>query len=71
MSISRLEGKGPLKEAGFEPGDIILAVGQQPVEGVAGFVQILESVKPKAKVTLTAVDHRSGNAGTAVIGPIP
>ena len=69
--ITRLEDRGPLKKAGFELGDIILAVDQQPVEGVDGFIQIMEALKPKAKVTLVALDHRSGNVGTVVIGPIP
>jgi serine protease Do len=69
--ITRLENRGPLKEAGFELGDIILAVDQQPVEGVDGFVQMMEALKPKVKVTLVALDHRSGNVGTVVIGPIP
>ncbi len=69
--ITLLEDRGPLKKAGFELGDIILAVDQQAVEGVDGFIQMMEALKPNSKVTLLALDHRSGNTGTVVVGPIP
>ncbi len=65
----KLVGSDPKTDLAL--GDIILAVDQQPVEGVDGFIQIMEALKPKAKVTLVALDHRSGNVGTVVVGPIP
>ncbi len=62
--IATLEPKGPLGEAGFEVGDIILGIDNQPVEGMEGFVSLASSLKPRQKITLLALDHRTGNTGT-------
>lgn len=64
--IAGLDNKGPLKKAGFEVGDMILAVNKQPVEGVDGFIQLIGSLKPNERVSLLALDHRSGDVGTIV-----
>jgi serine protease Do len=64
VAIATVEPKGPLGEAGFEVGDIILGIDNQPVEGMEGFVSMVSSLKPKQKITLLAVDHGSGNTGT-------
>jgi serine protease Do len=63
VTISWLDAKGPLKEAGFEIGDIILGINKQPIMGVQGFVALLGSLKPHQQITLLALDHRSGNTG--------
>ncbi|MGZ3514478.1 MAG: Do family serine endopeptidase, partial [Thermodesulfobacteriota bacterium] len=55
--------KGPLKEAGFEVGDMILAVSNQPVESMDSFVALVNLLKPKQKISLLALDHRTGNTG--------
>ena len=65
--ITRVDPKGPLGEAGFEVGDIILGVENQPIEGVENFIAIASTLKPKQTVTLIALDHRSGNVGTLQI----
>ena len=62
--IATVEPKGPLGEAGFEEGDIILAINNQPVEGMEGFVSLASSLKANQKITLLALDHRTGNTGT-------
>ncbi len=56
--------KGPLKEAGFELGDMILAINNQPVESLEGFVDLVGLLKPREKISILALDHRSGNTGT-------
>ena len=61
--ITWLDPKGPLKEAGFEVGDMILAIDDQPVEGMDSFVNIVSSHKPKEKTSVLALDHRTGNTG--------
>jgi serine protease Do len=61
--ISSVDRKGPLGEVGFEPGDIILEVDGQPVEGVESFLEIVNSLQPGQEITLLAVDHRSGQTG--------
>jgi serine protease Do len=56
--------KGPLKEAGFELGDMILAINNQPVESLEGFIDLVGLLKPKEKISILALDHRTGNTGT-------
>ncbi|MGD0625753.1 MAG: Do family serine endopeptidase [Thermodesulfobacteriota bacterium] len=63
-AIATVEPKGPLGEAGFEVGDIILAIDGQPIQGMEGFVGLVSSLKPHQKITLIALDHRSGNTGS-------
>jgi len=65
--ITWLDSKGPLKEAGFEVGDMILAIDNQPVEGMDSFVNIVSSLKPKEKISVLALDHRTGNTGAVSV----
>ena len=65
--ITWLEFKGSLREAGFEVADIILGINDQPVSGLDGFVTLVSSLKPKEKITITALDHRTGNMGTVQV----
>ena len=69
--ITWVDSKGPLGEAGFEVGDVILGVENQPIEGVENFISIASTLKPKQAVTLIALDHRSGNVGTIQITAKP
>jgi serine protease Do len=55
--------KGPLKEAGFEVGDMILAINNQPIESMEGFVDLVSLLKPNEKISILALDHRTGNTG--------
>jgi Do/DeqQ family serine protease len=59
--------KGPLKEAGFEVGDMILAINNQPVENMEGFVDLVSLLKSKQKISILALDHRTGNTGTVQV----
>jgi Do/DeqQ family serine protease len=61
--INQLEAKGPLRQAGFEVGDIILEINNQPIKGVEAFIQLVSVLKPGQKITLLALDHRSSNMG--------
>jgi serine protease Do len=65
--ITKVDPKGPLGGAGFEVGDVILGVENQPIDGVGTFISIASTLKPKQTVTLIALDHRSGNVGTIQI----
>jgi serine protease Do len=67
VGISQLEAKGPLWVAGFEVGDIILEINHQPIKGVEAFIQLVSVLKPGQKVTLLALDHRSGNMGNVQV----
>jgi serine protease Do len=59
--------KGPLKEAGFEVGDMILAINNQPIEGMETFVDLVSLLKPKQEISVLALDHRTGNTGTVQV----
>jgi serine protease Do len=63
VMISQLEAKGPLRTAGFEVGDMILEINNQPIKGVEAFIQLVSVFKPGQKITLLALDHRTGNMG--------
>jgi serine protease Do len=67
VAVSWLDTKGPLHNAGFEVGDLILGINDQPVQGVESFVQLVNALKPDQKVSFLALDHRSGNTGTVLV----
>jgi serine protease Do len=59
--------KGPLKAAGFEVGDMILAIDNQPIGSMESFVNLVSLLKPKQKISIVALDHRTGNTGTVQV----
>jgi serine protease Do len=65
--IESIDPKGPLAKAGFEVGDAILTVNGQPISGLEGLAVILGGIKPHEKVTLLAVDHRTGQSGSVEV----
>jgi serine protease Do len=67
VAIGWIDPKGPLHGAGFEVGDVILGINNQPVVGVDGFVQLVTALKSNQKATFLALDHRSGNTGTVLV----
>ena len=65
--VSWIDQKGPFGGAGFEVDDIILRIENQPIESPERFVNVLSSVKPGQKVTISAIDHRTGSVGNVQI----
>ncbi len=65
--ITWLDSKSPFKEAGFEIGDMILAISGQPVEGVESFADVVSSLKSKERISVLALDHRTGNTGNVFV----
>ncbi|MFQ6078147.1 MAG: PDZ domain-containing protein, partial [Thermodesulfobacteriota bacterium] len=65
--VSWVDTKGPLGQAGFEVGDIILEINGQPIEGLDGFVSLVSTLKPHQKIAVLALDHRSGNSGVVQV----
>ncbi len=57
-----LDPKGPLAEAGFERGDMILEINDQTVGGMESFVDLVSTLRPKQKVSILALDHRTGSS---------
>jgi serine protease Do len=69
VMIARLDPKGPLAAAGFEVEDMILAINDEPVEGMEGFTGLVSALPPGGKASLTALDHRTGNTGNIFVTP--
>ena len=67
VAITHVDPKGALGQAGFEVGDLIVAIDDQPVEGTDGFVNLVNAVPPKKRVAITALDHRTGNTGSIFV----
>ncbi len=67
VAISWIDPKGPLGKEGFEVNDILLGIGNQPFESIEGFVSLMSSVKTGQTVTLSALDHHTGNIGNIQI----
>jgi serine protease Do len=65
--IEKVDPLGPLGKVGFEVGDAILTVNNQPVFGLEGLVAILSGIKPHEKVAILAGDHRTGQTGTVEV----
>jgi len=63
VSIQWIDPKGPMGKAGFEVGDVILALGDHPVQGVDSFNELLALVPHHRKVVLLAISHRTGQSG--------
>jgi len=67
LVITEVNLKGPFGKAGFEKGDIILQIENNPVSSPDTLFAILSVLKQKHKVTVLAVDHKSGQSGTVQI----
>ncbi|OPY92475.1 MAG: putative periplasmic serine endoprotease DegP-like precursor [Syntrophaceae bacterium PtaU1.Bin231] len=65
--ITSLETSGALGEAGFEVGDIILAIDNRPVADLDAFVQLASALKPNSKAIVLGLDHRTGNMGNVEV----
>jgi serine protease Do len=63
VAIVWVDPQGPLGQAGFEPEDIILEINGAAVKGLSDFLDKVSSLKPRRRVTLLALDHRSGQTG--------
>ena len=67
VAIATVNAKGPLGEAGFETGDILLGIDNQPVTGLESFVALVSLLKPQQKVAVVGMDHRTGNQGVVEV----
>ena len=61
--ITRVEPNGPLGKIGFEAGDMILQVNGQAITGLDNFIELVAAMKPNQRITLLAVDHKTGRSG--------
>jgi serine protease Do len=61
--ITKVEQSGPLGKAGFEAGDMVLEINGQAIIGIEGFVELVSSLKKSQRITLLALDGKSGKTG--------
>ncbi|HPI93397.1 MAG TPA: Do family serine endopeptidase [Deltaproteobacteria bacterium] len=62
VAVKWLDPKGPMTQAGFEVGDIILEVDGQMIRGMDDFAGIVAMLQPRQETILLALDHRSGQS---------
>ena len=67
VAITWVDPKGPFGEAGFEVNDMILQIDNLPIVGLDGFVNAIGALKPNQKISVMALDHRTGNVGTITV----
>jgi serine protease Do len=58
--IRSVDPKGPLGKVGFEPGDVIMALNQEPIDDVGSFASLVTNLPHHKKVVLLALNHRNG-----------
>ena len=67
VAIASLDAGGPLESVGFEKDDVILDVNNMPVQGVEGFVALINAMPPHQQVLFQALDHRTGQHGVVEV----
>jgi serine protease Do len=61
--ITRVEQNGPVGKAGFEAGDMILEINGQAITGLEPFTEFVGSLKKNQRITLLALDGKTGKTG--------
>jgi len=61
--VAKVEQNGPLGKAGFETGDMILEINGQGVAGLESFVELVSTLKKNQRITLLALDGKTGKTG--------
>ena len=67
LVVTEVDPKGPFGKAGFEKGDIILQVENNPVDSPDTLLVLLSTLRQKHKATVLAVDHTSGQSAAVQI----
>jgi len=62
--ITSIEPKGPLAEAGFENGDIVLQINGEAVTGAAGLADLIAVIPHGQQISVLAADLKKKAAGT-------
>lgn len=63
VMITWVDPQGPFGQVGFEPGDIILEVNGHTFKNLESFLLYVRSLEPAQRMTIFALDHRSGQKG--------
>lgn len=63
VAIQWVDPKGSIGQAGFEKGDVILALDDHPVQGLDSFNELITPMPHHQKVVLLAISHKTGQSG--------
>lgn len=61
--IVSLAPSSPLTRIGFEKDDLMLEINGHSIKGPAGFSEIVKNLEPQQRITIRALDHRTGRIG--------
>jgi Do/DeqQ family serine protease len=61
--ITRLDPKGAFAKAGLEISDVIVAIADEPIDGVDTFVRLITALPAGQEIPFTVLDHRTGEIG--------
>jgi len=61
--ITRLDPKGAFAKAGLEISDVVVAIADEPIEGVDTFVRLVSTLPAGQEILFTVLDHRTGEMG--------
>lgn len=61
--ITKVDQNGPLGRVGFEVNDMILEINGQAISGLDSFAELVSSLKKNQRITLLALDSRTGKKG--------
>jgi len=63
VTITRVDSNSALGKAGLEVRDILLAIDDQQIASMEDLVHLVSALKPQQRITVSALDHRTGNTG--------
>jgi len=63
VAVRWIDPQGPIGKVGFEVGDVILALDNQPVQGVDSFNEMMTEIPHHQKVVMLAISHKTGQSG--------
>ena len=63
VAIARVAPDGAMGKAGLEVQDILLAIDGQPIDNAESLAALTAALQPQQRITVLALDHRSGNTG--------
>jgi serine protease Do len=63
LVVTWLEPAGPLARAGVEVNDIMLEIDGQQISGFDYFEHLVSQARPKQRITVLVLDHRTGRRG--------
>jgi serine protease Do len=61
--ITWIDSHGPFGQVGFEVGDVIIEMNGHAVKNLKSFLPFVRSPEPAERITIYALDHRSGHKG--------